>query len=140
MKNYLFILIIILIILFIIFKNYKQEKQDLLIINNHFKDDKHFEEGPYRTYKYQPPENIFENIGFVFRDNKRYDLYGRETFFGSKKFEYYVNDENKIKIPISIKKNQECSPCKKEVEDDQTIYINSMEPDDYTVKLYNYKF
>ena len=132
----LIIFIISIILLFLYFKN-KESK--IIIIENNNKINKHFKEGPYKSYNYQPPENIYENIGYVYNENKRFQLFGRETFYGSKKFEYFIQDENKIKIPIKMKLNQDCSPCKKEIEDGQIIFIDSMNPNEYTVKLYDIK-
>lgn len=136
MKTLIIIFIISIILLFLYFKN---NESKIIIIENNNKINKHFKEGPYKSYNYQPPENIYENIGYVYNENKRFQLFGRETFYGSKRFEYFIQDENKIKIPIKMKLNQDCSPCKKEIEDGQIIFIDTMNPNEYTTKLYDIK-
>jgi len=87
---------------------------------------------PSRGY----PDN-YQIIGIVIRDNTEtvYNLYGRQTYPGSNKYEYYVQAgyDNNFKIPIKTQGNTE-------IVDDQIINIIGTNPHKgiFKAKLYNY--
>ena len=88
---------------------------------------------PTRGY----PEH-YQLVGVVLRNSTEtaYNLFGRQTFPKSNKYEYYVQsnlNDNNIKIPIKINGD-------KEIEEKQIIIIpgTDITRGDFQVKLYDY--
>jgi hypothetical protein len=85
-----------------------------------------------------PPENVYDTgysyqqLGFVFSDNERYPLFGRNKYNSkSDKKEYYVLDEsrNRLKIPFrSLNDN--------ELYDGDKIFITLLNRE-FNVKIYD---
>lgn len=76
----------------------------------------------------------YQMIGFVFKGNERYPLYGRYKYPGrSDRWEYYVIDEtrNRLKIPFKSANDNE-------LYDNDTISIPTL-GDNYSVKIYEYE-
>ena len=84
------------------------------------------------------PDN-YQLIGLLLRNNTEsaFNLFGRQSFPGSNKWEYYVQGSMKdtnVKIPIKIKGD-------KEIEDKQNVDVLGSDPSKgkYIVKLYDYE-
>lgn len=84
-----------------------------------------------------PPERIYTNsntyqlLGYVYKDQDRYPLFGRNKDFGRHdRMEYYVIDEtrNKLKIPFRSKNDQE-------LYDNDLVSIPTL-GENYNVKIY----
>lgn len=89
-----------------------------------------FYQSPYIP---QAEQSIYQMIGFVYKDNERYPLYGRYKYPGrSDRWEYYIIDEtrNRLKIPIKSRNDNE-------LYDNDIITIPELNSD-YTVKIYEY--
>jgi hypothetical protein len=57
-----------------------------------------------------PSYSDYQMIGFIYKDNERYPLFGRHKYPGrSDRWEYYVMDEtrNRLKIPFATKGDNE---------------------------------
>lgn len=91
-----------------------------------------------------PPERKYEGtavytsgyqmIGYVYRTNDRYPLFGKYKYPGrTEKWEYYVIDEtrNKLKIPFKTVNDNE-------ITDGDTVNIPSL-GDGFTAKIYEYE-
>lgn len=76
----------------------------------------------------------YQQIGFIFKDNERYPLFGRYKYPGrSDRWEYYIMDEtrNRLKIPFESRNDQE-------LYDNDNISITGL-GNDYMVKIYDYE-
>ncbi len=78
----------------------------------------------------------YENIGYIYTPTIRYKLYGKETYNRSHKYDYFIIDDNKIKIAVQQKLNKDC-PCD-EIQDGDTVYIPTLNTDNYIAKIYSY--
>lgn len=95
-----------------------------------------YDNSPSRIYQ-NPRRQIvseYQMVGFVYKSNERYPLYGRIKYPGrTDKWEYYIIDEtrNRLKIPFdSINDN--------EILDGEIISIPTFGTD-YSVKIYEYE-
>lgn len=80
-----------------------------------------------------PKYDDYQQIGYVYKDDVRFPLYGRYRYPGrSDRWEYYIIDEtrNRLKIPFDINNYQE-------IFDDDSINIPTL-GDHFRVKLYDY--
>ena len=76
----------------------------------------------------------YQMIGYVYKDNERYPLYGRYKYPGrSEKWEYYIIDEtrNRLKIPFYSKNYDE-------LYDGSIINVPTL-GDNFMVKIYEYE-
>lgn len=76
----------------------------------------------------------YQQIGFIYKDNERYPLFGRHKYQGrTDRWEYYVIDEsrNRLKIPF-LSKNDE------ELYNNDTISINGL-GNDFNIQIYDYE-
>jgi hypothetical protein len=85
-----------------------------------------------------PPENVYntgysyQQLGFVFLDNERYPLFGRNKYNSkSDKKEYYILDESRNHLKIPFK-----SPNDNELYDGDKIFINLLNKE-FNVKIYD---
>ncbi len=92
-----------------------------------------------RKQQQQTPERIYENsqdyqnVGFLYDSNTRYPLYGRRKYPNkSDKWEYYIIDESRNKLPIPFKTQGD-----NELYDDDTISVETIGT--LTAKIYEYK-
>jgi hypothetical protein len=85
-----------------------------------------------------PPENVYntgysyQQLGFIFSDNERYPLFGRNKYQNkSDKKEYYILDEsrNHLKIPF-------VSPNNNELYDGDKVFITTLNKE-FNVKIYD---
>lgn len=91
--------------------------------------------------KLTPPNRIYntnttsyQQLGYIYKDNERYPLYGVPKYPGrSDKWEYYVIDEtrNRLKIPFRSTNDNELT-------DYDTLDIISL-GSGYSVKIYDYQ-
>lgn len=81
-----------------------------------------------------PGFDDYQMIGFVFKGNERYPLYGRYKYPGrSDRWEYYVIDETRNRLKIPFKSHND-----NEIYDNDTISIPTL-GDGYSVKIYDYE-
>jgi predicted PurR-regulated permease PerM len=90
---------------------------------------------PFRQYTNMRSEafDTFKQLGFLFNDNDRFPLYGRQMYPGrSDRFEYFIIDEsrNKLRIPFKSKNNEELLS-------GNTIYIQVLN-DTFNIEIYDY--
>lgn len=90
--------------------------------------------GPERQY-ISPTDSsdTYTVLGFVYKANERYPLYGRHKYPGrSDRWEYYIIDEsrNRLKIPFETTNNNELF-------DGDYINIPTL-GDSFSVKIYDY--
>jgi hypothetical protein len=89
--------------------------------------------GPERVYNSPNSNNSYSVLGYVYKDNDRYPLYGRYKYPGrSDRYEYYIIDEsrNRLKIPFKTTNDNE-------LYDGDSIDIPTL-GNDYGVKIYDY--
>jgi len=75
----------------------------------------------------------YQQIGFVYKDEQRYPLYGRPKYPGrTTKYEYYIIDEtrNRLKIPFKSRNDEE-------LYDGDSIFIDVL-GDTFNIKIYDY--
>lgn len=72
----------------------------------------------------------YQQYGFVFQNDIRIPLFGRQQYSGSNKYDYYVQDESRnfIKIPLTVSGDRE-------LYDGDTVKIDSYDGD-FIVKIY----
>ena len=94
---------------------------------------------PERTYlskkipiniKSRGTEPPYQQVGFVFQNDIRLPLYGRQQYRGSTKYDYYVRDDSRHLLKIELE-----LPGDKELYDDDIINIDGYDGD-FLVKIY----
>lgn len=93
---------------------------------------------PERTYPggrlNVPSYDDYQMIGFVFKGNERYPLYGRYKYPGrSDRWEYYIIDETRNRLKIPFKSHND-----NELYNNDTISIPTL-GDNYNVQIYEYE-
>lgn len=93
---------------------------------------------PERIYPggtlYSRGYNDYQMLGYVYKGNERYPLFGRYKYPGkTDKYEYYLVDEsrNKLKIPFKSRNDNELM-------DGETTFIQEL-GDNFNVKIYDYE-
>lgn len=152
-QNLIIILVLILSLLFVSFIFYKQEnvaQPKVYTLSN--QPQNQLQNQPQNQLQNQlqnnyldkiynplhPPENKYDigynyqQLGFVFLDNERYPLFGRNKYPNkSDKKEYYILDEskNRLKIPFA-------TPSNNELYDGDKVFINLLNRE-FNVKIYD---
>lgn len=86
--------------------NFVQNKLLNKIYNPLVAPERIYPGGRFNTPKY----SNYQIIGFIYKDEERYPLYGRPKYAGkTDKYEYYIIDEsrNRLKIPFKSKNDNE---------------------------------
>ena len=86
--------------------NFVQNKLLNKIYNPLVAPERIYPGGRFNTPKY----SNYQMIGFIYKDEERYPLYGRPKYAGkTDKYEYYIIDEsrNRLKIPFKSKNDNE---------------------------------
>lgn len=91
---------------------------------------------PERTYipSYNETYSAYQMIGYIYKDQERYPLYGRHKYPGrSDRWEYYIIDEtrNKLKIPFRSTNDNE-------LYDGDNVNVNTL-GNNYSAKIYDYE-
>lgn len=76
----------------------------------------------------------YQQIGFIYKDNERYPLFGRHKYQGrTDRWEYYIIDEtrNRLKIPIQSRNDEE-------LYNNDSVSINEL-GNDFNIKIYDYE-
>lgn len=76
----------------------------------------------------------YQQIGFIFKDNERYPLFGRHKYQGrTDRWEYYIIDEtrNRLKIPFQSRNDEE-------LYNNDTVSINGL-GNDFNIQIYDYE-
>lgn len=144
--------IIILIYLFI---RMNQNNSNNVILLNNENEKKNNEDIRYKRINdpLYPPEKTYpiniktrgesgdyQQVGFAHNSSNKLPIYGRQTYPGSNKYNYYTNSDGyqSIKLPVIIN-NKDCTDemgCE-QLQDNSNINVTSYD-ENFTFKSYNF--